>query len=161
MWLQSLAVGVTVLLAVGAVASVKKPISIVVQSVADSSSLVYRVVVKVSITNNSRQQVWFATCPEPYTVELTDSNGQHLPYKHPRQYDYDEAACGANGIITIGPNKTWATEIALDEMFSLKAEPYYVHLLWRFPWNVRKTEQGSDFDTLTGSSNNISLTVTP
>ena len=158
-WLPGLTTGVVVLFALGAVASVKKPISIVVQPIADSTALVNRVAVKVSITNNSREQVWFSTCPEPYTVELVDSRGQSVPFKQPRLYGL--SSCAANVIIPIGTNKTWTTEIALDEMFSLKAETYQVRVLWHFPWNVRKTEQGSEWDTLSVASNYMTLTVRP
>jgi hypothetical protein len=149
-----------VLLSVGAAASVKRPISVVVQPISESSSLFYKVAVKVSITNNSRQTIWFASrCPEPYTVKLTDSHGQLVAYEHPQVSDLD---CGANGIIAIVPGTTWTTEITLSGLFDLKADKYSIRVEWRFPWNVQKTGHARyDNDILTVSSNTAELAVRP
>lgn len=65
--------------------------------------------VKVLITNDSRHKIWFTTCPDPYTVELTDSNGRLLPETRP-QPSSDQVrpmACARNILYTIDPGETW------------------------------------------------------
>jgi hypothetical protein len=146
-----------VLFSVASAASANKPLSIVVQPLTESSTLIPGVTLTASVTNNSREKVWFSTCPEPYTIEMV-AHGQLVPYRHPTAGD---SVCGATVIITIDPGKTWTTKIALTSMFDRKAETYSVRVLWRFPWNVRKTAQGSDWDTLIVSSNEITFAVGP
>jgi len=135
--------------------SLEQPISVLVQPEAE-----YLGSVKVSITNHSKHKIWFSSCPDPYTVELTDSKGRIVPYKLPQPPAGQTWECGATGLYTIYPGKTWATEVAINERFDLKMGTYSLKLRWHFPWNVRKTDQGADWDTLTVSSNTTSLTIT-
>jgi hypothetical protein len=132
----------------------EQPISVLVQPEAE-----YLGAVRVSITNNSKHKVWFESCPDAYTVELTDSNGRIVPYKLPQPPAGPTWECGRNIIYTILPGKTWTTQVAINEKFDLKAGTYSLRVRWHFPWNVRKTDQGADWDTLTVSSNTISLTI--
>jgi len=132
-----------------------QPISVIIQPEAK-----YLGSVKGSIINHSAHKIWFASCPDPYTVHLTDSSGEVVPYKHshPPQQDQGQA-CARNIVYTIAPGETWTTKVAINEKVELKAGTYSLTLLWHFPWNVRKTDQGEAWDTLTVSSNSISLTI--
>jgi len=132
---------------------IEQPILVVVQPEAE-----YLGSVKASITNHSPRKISFTSCPDPYTVRLTDSSGEIVPYKQQGQVQVFE--CGRNILYTIEPGKTWITEVAINEKFELKAGTYSLTLLWNFPWNVRKTDQGEAWDTLTVSSNTIPLTIT-
>jgi len=150
---QHLGLAIALCLAASA-RNIEQPILVVIQPEAE-----YLGSVKASITNHSKHEIWFTSCPDPYTVHLTDSHGGIVPYKNP-QFPPDQAhTCGANGIYRISPSKTWTTEVAINDKFNLKAGTYSLTLLWHFPWNVRKTDQGESWDTLTVSSNTISLTV--
>ena len=140
--------------------NVKRPISVLIRPAPASFKLGGKVVVKVAVNNDSGHKVWFTTCPDPYTVEMTDSNGRIVPHKPPPAGTIGMMICTRNILYTIAAGETWTTEIPIDEMFDLKAETYELRLLWHFPWNVRKTPQGTDWDTLTVSSNTTSLTVT-
>jgi hypothetical protein len=133
-----------------------QPISVLIQPEAE-----YLGSVKGSIINHSAHKIWFTSCPDPYTVHLTDSSGDLVPYKHFRPPQQDQVqVCGGNIVYTIAPGETWNAKVAINEEFDLKAGTYSLTLLWHFPWNVRKTDQGEAWDTLTVSSNTISLTVT-
>jgi hypothetical protein len=137
---------------------IEQPILVVVQPEAE-----YRGSVKASITNHSAHKIWFTSCPDPYTIHLTDWRGEIVPYKHsqlPQQGEVQLFECGRNIVYTIGLGETWTTEVAINEKFELKAGTYSLTLLWHFPWNVRKTDQGEAWDTLTVSSNTIPLTIT-
>ena len=133
----------------------EQPISVVVQPEAE-----YLGAVRVSITNHSKHKVWFESCPDAFTVELTDSNGRIVPYKLPQPPAGQTWECGMNIIYTILPGKTWTTQVAISEKFDLEAGTYSLRVRWHFPWNGRKTDQGANWDTLTVSSNTISLTIT-
>jgi hypothetical protein len=133
-----------------------QPISVLIQPEAE-----YLGSVKGSIINHSAHKIWFTSCPAPYTVHLTDSSGEIVPYKHSQPPQQDQGqACARNIVYTIAPGETWTTKVAINEKFELKAGTYSLTLLWHFPWNVRKTDQGEAWDTLTVSSNTISLTIT-
>jgi hypothetical protein len=134
---------------------IEQPISIVIQPEAE-----YLGSVKASVTNHWTQQIWFTTCPDPYTEHLMDSQGGIVPYKNPRFPPDQTTECGANGIVTILPGKTWTTEVAINDKFNLKPGTYSLTLQWHFPWNVQNTKQSSSWDTLTVSSNTISVTIT-
>jgi hypothetical protein len=58
---------------------IEQPILVVVQPEAESLGSV-----KVSITNHSAHRIWFTSCPDPYAVNLTNSNGEIVPYKQPQ-----------------------------------------------------------------------------
>jgi hypothetical protein len=133
-----------------------QPISVLIQPEAE-----YRGSVKGSIINHSAHKIWFASCPDPYTVHLTDSSGEVVRYKNSQSPQQDQVqVCGRNIVYTIAPGETWTTKVAINENFELKAGSYSLTLLWHFPWNVRKTDQGEAWDTLTVSSNTITLTIT-
>jgi len=147
-------VGLAIILCLAASGrKIEQPILVVVQPEAE-----YLGSVKASITNHSPRKISFTSCPDPYTVRLTDSSGEIVPYKQQGQVQVFE--CGRNILYTIEPGKTWITEVAINEKFELKAGTYSLTLLWNFPWNVRKTDQGEAWDTLTVSSNTIPLTIT-
>jgi hypothetical protein len=146
-------VGLAIVLCVAASGrKIEQPILVVVQPEVE-----YLGSVKASITNHSPHNISFASCPDPYTVRLTDSSGEIVPYK--QQGQVQGFACGRNILYTIEPGKTWTTEVAINEKFELKAGTYSLTLLWNFPWNTRKTDQGEAWDTLTVSSNTIPLTI--
>src|SRR5690349_3557908 len=151
-------IGVTIAVcAIGMAQPRKKPLSVVVRS--SSFSVNSEIELTVSITNSSHAKVWFESCPEPYLVELTDSVGRRIPYKRPVADPAKVVVCGGNVTYTIEPNQSWSTKIPLRSVFDLKADTYRVRLLWYFPWNVRKTDHGDEWDTLTVSSNTTTLTV--
>jgi hypothetical protein len=146
-------VGLAIVLCVAASGrKIEQPISVVVQPEAESLGSI-----RASITNHSLRKISFASCPDPYTVRLTDSSGEIVPYKE--QGPSQGFACGRNILYTIEPGKTWVTEVAINEKFELKPGTYSLTLLWNFPWNTRKTDQGEAWDTLTVSSNTIPLTI--
>lgn len=156
---QLLLLGVTIAVsAIGMAQPPKAPLSVVVRS--SSFSVNSEIELTVSITNNSHAKVWFESCPEPYLVELTDSVGRRIPYKHPVADPAKVLVCGRNVVYTIEPNQSWSTKIPLRPMFDLKVDTYRVRLLWYFPWNVHKTDHGDEWDILTVSSNRATLTVT-
>jgi hypothetical protein len=114
--------------------NLKQPISLLVQPEAEQPG-----VVKVSITNQSKHKVWFESCPDPYTVELTDSDGRNVPYKTPPASSGPNVlVCGRNILYTIPPGETWTTEVAINEEFDLKMGTYSLKLLWHFPWNMAR-----------------------
>jgi hypothetical protein len=138
----------------------EQPVLVVIQPEAESLGSL-----KVSITNHSAHKIWFTSCPDPYTVNLTDSNGEIVPYKQPQPLQPGQVhlpLCGRNIAFTIEPGETWTStsEVSLNDKFELKTGTYSLTLLWHFPWNVRKTAQCETWDTLTVSSNTIPLAIT-
>jgi hypothetical protein len=134
----------------------QQPVSVLIQPTADNPRAV-----KVLITNHSKHKIWFTSCPDPYTVELTDSNGRLVPETRP-QPSADEVqlqVCARNILYTIKPCDTWNSEVVLGETYQLEAGTYSLKLLWHFPWKVHKTSQGENWDTLTVSSNATTLTI--
>ena len=134
---------------------IDQPILVVIQPEAE-----YLGSVRASITNHSAHKIWFASCPDPYTVHLTDSSGELVPYRPVQKGQIDLPLCGRNILYTIQPSETWSMEVPIHDKFDLKPDTYSVTLLWHFPWNVRKTDQGATTNTLTVSSNTIPLTIT-
>ena len=134
---------------------IEQPILVVIQPEAE-----YLGSVKASITNHSAHKIWFTSCPEPYTVHLTDSSGEIVPYRPLQKGQIYLPLCGRNILYTIKPGETWSMEVPIHDKLDLKAGTYSLTLLWHFPWNVRKTDQGEAWDTLTVSSNTIPLTIT-
>src|ERR1700678_2563527 len=109
-------VGLAIVLCVAASGrKIEQPISVVVQPEAESLGSI-----RASITNHSLRKISFASCPDPYTVRLTDSSGEIVPYKE--QGPSQGFACGRNILYTIEPGKTWATEVAINEKFELRSE---------------------------------------
>ena len=136
----------------GAARQSEKPIDIIVKPGEGA-------VLMVSITNHSRQEIWFTSCPDPYTIEPTDSSGHAVPPKHVATAVAQVMVCGGNILYTIKPGNTWNTRIELNQTFDLKAGSYTARIQWHFPWNVRKTSEGEEWDTLTVTSNTTTLTV--
>jgi hypothetical protein len=137
---------------------VRRPILVLVQPRRTSFHLGRDVVVKVLITNQSKRQLWFTSCPDPYTAELTYPQGRPAPHDPPPSGPIYTPVCGSNLLYRILPGKTWNTEIAIDQNFDLTVGTYSVRLLWHFR-NFRKTDPSSarDFDV---SSNTARLTMT-
>jgi hypothetical protein len=117
--------------------------------------------VKVLISNDSRHKIWFSTCPDPYTVELTDSNGRLVPETRPQPPadQVQSMACARNILYTIKPGETWNSAVVLGDTYPLKAGTYSLKLLWFFQWKAHKTAQGTNWNTLTVSSNATRLMI--
>jgi hypothetical protein len=151
----ALHVGVAIALCVGVSAkNPPQPVSVLIQPEAEKPWAV-----KVLITNHSKHKIWFESCPDPYTVELTDSNGKLVPEKRAPLSIGQVEVCGRTLVYTIKPGETWNSEIDLVETYQLEAGTYALRLLWHFPWKVHKTSQGENWDTLTVSSNATTLTI--
>ena len=126
---------------------------------------------RFSITNNSKQQsISFSTCPSPYGVELSDSQGRPVPQsdRYTQQVRNGDYVCESTGLIEIKPGETWGPQVwpTPDRgMFDLRAGTYTGRLLWHFTTYKRKSDGGvpesKHMRAITIKSTGFSVAVTP
>jgi hypothetical protein len=122
----------------------KRLIDVVAQPTADFFRPHTDVTVKVTITNSANYEVWFMTCPDPYTVSLEDAHGPVALRKHepPPQKD-DELIppgsivnipiCTRNLLVVIKPGESSHGQISLSDLYDLDAPGSYTgRVTWRF-----------------------------
>lgn len=127
---------------------------------------------KVSITNHSRNDLRFGTCPNPYEVEVSDQQGNVIPPKPEVIRDpsgdadgkatqiVDLPSCVHDFSSGIKPGDTWTEEIALPTRADLKpARIYAVQLFWKFSTNIRIVGDRVSSKTLRVPSNRTNITI--
>ena len=135
------------------------------KTIVEGSDLSFR----FSVTNNSKQHsISFSTCPSPYEVALSDSQGR--PVSQSDQYVRRNGVyvCESTVLIEIKPGETWGPQVwpAPDRgMFDLKAGTYTGRLLWHFTI-YKKMSDGSppalkNVGSITTPSNVFTFAVTP
>jgi hypothetical protein len=147
-------------------------IIIAIQPTAQSFASAESVRLKVSITNHSRNNIGFSTCPSPYKVEVSDQLGKVIPPKpeviHDPSVDADGKVtqvvdlpmCVHSFELAIKPGDTWTEEFTLSGLVDLKSPGIYaVQLIWEFPTNVRKIGDRVSFKTLQIPSNRTNITI--
>lgn len=104
------------------------------KSFVEGSDLSFR----FSIANNSEQHsISFSTCPPPYDVALSDSQGRPVPQSdfYIQQSRKGVYVCESTVEIEIKPGETWGPQVwpTPDRgMFDLKAGTCTGRLLWPF-----------------------------
>jgi hypothetical protein len=177
-WRSSLllAAGVAFVFAPTAAKDVKPPSSVIIQLKADSFVSTGNVVLKVSIANNSREDLGFDTCPLPYSVQISDQLGNIIPLRRntgnssieidtitgePSMQIADLPLCSRTFLQVIKRGETWTTEIALGEGIELSPPgTYTAQVQWQFYVHINKAAYGGVPDTLSISSNQIKINIT-
>ena len=137
---------------------VRRAISIVISPKMKSFASGAHVIIQVAITNNTTGALWFASCPPPYIVRLTQVG--HRSIEIGSQGRNDEYVCFKNISIKIKPGDTWKEEITISDLHKFEPGLYDLEISWSFPVNTTKTPSGVAIsDSLSVRSNVIEFNV--
>jgi hypothetical protein len=137
---------------------IKRPISIIISPKTKSFHTRLPAVVEVAITNNTKDDLWFVTCPLPYVIQVSRVDGRIIEIG--RRDPNDEIICYSTMSINIKPDETSTREVTINDRVTLKPGFYDVEITWNFPVNVIRTQGvGYDADILSVRSNKITISV--
>jgi hypothetical protein len=134
---QVVAVALAGIAAAVAAKNEKHPIAVVAEPTSSTFDLDADVTVKLTIKNNGKGSMSFQTCPEPYSVELKDSQGMPAPKRVPippvvKDGELTVPAelsnlveCGWTILVTLEPGNSWNVEVSLGRYFDLKSPGSY------------------------------------
>jgi hypothetical protein len=136
----------------------KRPISIIISPKTKSFTPGSPAVVEVAITNNTKDDLWFATCPLPYVIRVSEHGGR--AFEIGRLDPNDTWVCHSTISISIKPGETSTREVIInDNGPDLKPGVYDVEITWSFPVNLIRTQFGYDADILSVRSNKITISI--
>jgi hypothetical protein len=152
---------------------VEKRIIVIIQPTAQSFAHSEQIRLKVSITNRSRADIGFGSCPNPYEIQIWDHLGNVVALK---PQVVSDPVVDSNGQITtivevplcvhdfertIKRGGIWTEEIQLSNRWDLKpAEIYTLQVFWNFPMNFRKVGDNVSINTVKVPSNRTNITIT-
>lgn len=130
-----------------------------------------RVLLEVSVSNHSRKDLFYVTCPGPYKIEVSDRFGSVVLAKSEavRESSVEEAGnvdvivdlpLGScfSGVIKVG--ETWKQQVAPTAGLNLMpAGIYSVQMVWTFTTGVRNAGGREAPITLQVSSNRTDITI--